>query len=281
MLRATLLLLLPVWSVGQSATGALGSQHVLELFHSKELSSEAVVEVFKGLGVAADKAMPLVVKLAEKGRQVVIAGTKETCEAASKRFEDVGMKAVARPLQKSDVPTEYSDSDVVEADEVTFQALFQDQNQGALVTFYAPWCGHCIKMVPEFKRAASMLKRGGVKAAAVNSDNAPNLARSLGIKGFPTVRWVYAGQMTEYAGARTAVEMVNFANQQNVLTKVRKAVNGAITGTKLAMSKVLGRMGRRDGNAATAPGSPEARGTSEPAASAQCSVDAAPPAMSA
>lgn len=96
-------------------------------------------------------------------------------------------------------------------------------------------------MVPEFKKVASMLKSSGIKVAAVNSDNEPGLAQSLGIKGFPSVKWVYNGQTSDYAGPRTAMELASFAQQQNVLVKAKRVVNSVVQGSKMALSKVLGR----------------------------------------
>ena len=99
------------------------------------------------------------------------------------------MTAVVRPMRASDTPSEYSDSDVVTADSAMLKELMQS-SEGALVAFSAPWCGHCRTMVPELKKAATMLKAKGVRVAYINSDNEPGLAKSLGIRGFPTVRWV-------------------------------------------------------------------------------------------
>ena len=99
-----------------------------------------------------------------------------------------------------------------------------------------------MKMVPEFKKAASILKRMGIKTAAVNSDDNPGLAKQLGIKGFPTVRWVYDGQWADYKQQRTSAEMVQFATTQATVSKLKGAVGGAVKGAKLAMSKVLGRV---------------------------------------
>jgi len=205
------------------------------------VQAEALVDVFKSFGVAEAQSTQLIAKVAEKGKAIVIAGPKDACEGASKQFEAIGMKATVRPLTKADRPSEYADSDVIDADGAQFQALMNDPSAGALVTFYAPWCGHCIKMVPEFKKVASMLKSSGIKVAAVNSDNEPGLAQSLGIKGFPSVKWVYNGQTSDYAGPRTAMELASFAQQQNVLVKAKRVVNSVVQGSKMALSKVLGR----------------------------------------
>ena len=76
-------------------------------------------------------------------------------------------------------------------------------------------------MVPEVKKAASSLLGKGVKVAAVNSDNEPGLAQSLGIRGFPCVRWVGGGKMTEFKGQRQSQELIAFGLQQAAITAVK------------------------------------------------------------
>ncbi|CAF4690914.1 unnamed protein product, partial [Rotaria magnacalcarata] len=55
------------------------------------------------------------------------------------------------------------------------------------VEFYAPWCGHCRNLAPEWKRAATALK-GIVKIGAVDADSHKSLGQQYGVSGFPTIK---------------------------------------------------------------------------------------------
>ena len=50
-----------------------------------------------------------------------------------------------------------------------------------LVEFYAPWCGHCKKLVPEWASAATSLK-GKVKLGAVDATQFGDLAQRYGVR---------------------------------------------------------------------------------------------------
>lgn len=59
-----------------------------------------------------------------------------------------------------------------------------------LVEFYAPWCGHCKNLAPEWEKAAKALK-GVVKVAAVDMDQYQSVGQPYGIRGFPTIKVGY------------------------------------------------------------------------------------------
>lgn len=85
------------------------------------------------------------------------------------------------------------------------------------VEFYAPWCGHCKNLAPEWERLAKELK-GEVKVAKVDATVEKQLASEYGVQGFPTLIWFPAGKKGNnhetYQGARDATAMKDFAIQQ-------------------------------------------------------------------
>lgn len=59
-----------------------------------------------------------------------------------------------------------------------------------LVNFYAPWCGHCVQMVPAYKLLAELLfeLEVDVEVGVVNCDLEPQLCREHGATSFPSLQ---------------------------------------------------------------------------------------------
>lgn len=87
------------------------------------------------------------------------------------------------------------------------------ENSFILIEFYAPWCGHCKRLAPEYEKAADALKAAESKAviAKVDSTVEKTAASAWSIRGYPTLLYFENGQMVEkYSGGRTAEEIVKY-----------------------------------------------------------------------
>mgnify|MGYP001137880865 CR=1 FL=1 len=94
-------------------------------------------------------------------------------------------------------------SDVVVLTNDNFDEVING-NEFVLVEFFAPWCGHCKKLAPEYEVAATALK-GVAVLATVDCTVEEALASRFGIQGFPTLKFfVRGGEPIDYQGERTA-----------------------------------------------------------------------------
>jgi len=93
-----------------------------------------------------------------------------------------------------------------------------------MVEFYAPWCGHCKNLAPEYKKLAQAF-HGIVPIVAIDADDKSNapLASRYSIQGFPTLKLIINGKATDYSGARTAAAM-----QTELLNAIKNHTNSKL-----------------------------------------------------
>lgn len=76
-----------------------------------------------------------------------------------------------------------------------------------LLEFWAPWCGHCQRMVPILDQLASAWA-GRVKFARLNIDENPRTAGQYGVQGTPTLLFFKDGTLVHrLVGARPGEEI--------------------------------------------------------------------------
>ncbi|KAG5176388.1 protein disulfide isomerase family [Tribonema minus] len=103
-------------------------------------------------------------------------------------------------------------SPVVQLDDSNFKDTVLRDDAVWIVEFFAPWCGHCKSLTPEYEKAASLLK-GVVKLGAVDATASQKLAQKYGVQGYPTIKVFGADKRapTDYAGPRTTDAIVTDA----------------------------------------------------------------------
>uniref|UniRef100_A0A8C2XPN2 Protein disulfide isomerase family A, member 5 n=1 Tax=Cyclopterus lumpus TaxID=8103 RepID=A0A8C2XPN2_CYCLU len=124
----------------------------------------------------------------------------ENYGASAKDIAD-WMKNPQAPQPKApEVPWSETDSPVYHLTDESFDS-FLEEHPAALIMFYAPWCGHCKKMKPEYDEAAEVLNKGSNVSspgvlAAVDSTVHKAAGERFKISGFPTVKFFLRGEDT-------------------------------------------------------------------------------------
>ena len=83
----------------------------------------------------------------------------------------------------------------------------KDTNKHILVDYFAPWCGHCKELIPEWEKLAVELKDRDDVVVATMDATKNELSHTI-VRSFPTIRLYKKGrsspfsEWTEYNGER-------------------------------------------------------------------------------
>ncbi|WP_439109306.1 thioredoxin family protein [Lentibacter sp.] len=98
----------------------------------------------------------------------------------------------------------------IEVDFATLQKAARNDELPLVVDFWAPWCGPCKMMGPEFARAAGTLS-GKARLVKLNTEEHQKAGQVYGIRGIPTmVRFEGGKEKKRQSGAMRAADIVSW-----------------------------------------------------------------------
>lgn len=92
---------------------------------------------------------------------------------------------------------------------------FVGEHPVVLAKFFAPWCGHCKRLAPEYEVAAAKLKEKDIHLVEVDCTQNQELCAEHKIQGYPTL-FVFKGldSAAQYNGGRTSDEIVKYMERE-------------------------------------------------------------------
>jgi len=83
------------------------------------------------------------------------------------------------------------------------------------IKFFAPWCGHCKKMAPDWEKLSGEWESNAVGLVAevdCTADGKP-LCDANGVRGFPTLKYGDPTSLDDYSGGRDYDSLAKFATE--------------------------------------------------------------------
>merc|ERR1719237_40112 len=117
---------------------------------------------------------------------------------------------LVKPKLKSQPPPAPSDEPVITAVGTTMRDTIITPDKDVLLEVYAPWCGHCKKLEPEYSKLAKKIKKEEltdlISIAKIDGVANDSPVETVDWSGFPTIFFVKAGtsEPIVYDGERTA-----------------------------------------------------------------------------
>ena len=91
------------------------------------------------------------------------------------------------------------------------------KNDYLLVLFYAPYCPHSQKLLPEFEKASEILSKEKIILAKVDASSEKTLSERYQIQAFPIIKlFLYKNEneFIDYTGPRNAIDIITWARKK-------------------------------------------------------------------
>jgi protein disulfide-isomerase/protein disulfide-isomerase A1 len=132
-----------------------------------------------------------------------------TKEGITTYIEDVKAGKVTAHLKSEPVPEEQGEGVQVIVGKNLEEKVFQKEKD-VLLEIYAPWCGHCKKLEPDYIKVGKKVAKEGffdsLEISKMDGTANDSPVDSLSWSGFPTIYYIKAGstEPIKYDGARDA-----------------------------------------------------------------------------
>ena len=105
-----------------------------------------------------------------------------------------------------------------------------------MVEFYAPWCGHCKRLAPDYEKLGTTFAgEPDVLIVKIDADKHKKHSPTYGVTGFPTLMWFgkHNKNGVKYTGGRTLEDLTSYVNS---MANTNRLPGGALN-DKVSLSR--------------------------------------------
>ena len=167
-----------------------------------------------GLGEKKDSKAPLVAAHGANGMKYPM--TSDFSVENLKKFAEELQAGTLEPFMKSEPVPADNTGPVKTVVARNFDEIV-NQDMDVLIEFYAPWCGHCKKLVPTYDELGEKLSGEDVVIAKMDA-TANDVPSTFQVQGFPTLFWVPKGKKSApvpYRGGRELDDFMKFIAKES------------------------------------------------------------------
>lgn len=201
--------LAPAWEKAATSLKGIVTVAAVDADTHKDLAQQYGIQGFPTIKVFGIGKSPVDYQGARDAKPIVDFALQQVKSLALERLN--GKSGSKKSSSKKDKDTSGPSASVVLTSS-NFEKTVLESQDTWLIEFYAPWCGHCKKLAPEWKTAAKNLQ-GKVKLGQVDCEAHKDLGEKYDIQGFPTIL-LFGSDKTNpkhYEGARTAGAIESYA----------------------------------------------------------------------
>ncbi|KAG0631153.1 hypothetical protein M758_1G231400 [Ceratodon purpureus] len=203
--------LAPAWEKAATSLKGIVTVAAVDADTHKDLAQQYGIQGFPTIKVFGLGKSPVDYQGAREAKPIVEYALQQVKSLALDRLN--GKSGSKKSSSKKDKDSGASAS--VELTSSNFDKLVLKSGDTWLIEFYAPWCGHCKRLAPEWKTAAKNLQ-GKMKLGQIDCEAHKDIAQRYGIKGFPTIKLFGSDKDSpmDYEGERSASAIESYAISQ-------------------------------------------------------------------
>eukprot|EP01059_Diplonema_ambulator_P024660 TRINITY_DN408_c1_g1_i1.p1 TRINITY_DN408_c1_g1~~TRINITY_DN408_c1_g1_i1.p1 ORF type:complete len:265 (+),score=50.97 TRINITY_DN408_c1_g1_i1:253-1047(+) len=163
------------------------------------------------------KGLPTIVLIKPEGSFVTYNADRSLQPLLSFISAETGIQVDTAQEEEATMQKPHTPGNVMSLEGSAALSVINDVTKNVFVKFYAPWCGHCKALEPEWTKLASQITDEDIVIAELDAAKYTDIGNKYGVRAFPTLMFFSKSDKTglEYYGGRKSEAFVKFVDTKS------------------------------------------------------------------